>query len=402
MRKRPFEFKSFLRTSIILAMALMIFHPAGAQESDQTKTFIVIGTAPVQGTTVSAARETAIADGLVTAVALMTGELLESRELVENFPQLNQLLFNQSKDYIQGYKVLTEAAGGESYRVMVQVSVSGEKISKQLSDSGILRAQQTLPSVLVMIAEQNLEDPYPRYWWSQQGSKFQAVAEAPLLAALTKTGFKIIDHQNRPSLPLANWEFFDRPDLTDQEAAELGAGLQADLIILGTATASTSPNMMGSEVRSFTGTFAARVIRTDSGQKVLDFTRTALVAHEDETLGSQEALTEVGAMAGQSLAEELAVLWQKEAGKPSVVEVLIRGTGQLANYVKFRKALNTVSGVEGIRVKELKPNEATLLVEYQGSAKDLAAALMLQHFESFGIKIFEVTQNLLRIELIPG
>jgi hypothetical protein len=160
--------------------------------------------------------------------------------------------------------------------------------------------------------------------------------------------------------------------------------------------------MMGAETRSFTGTLAARVVRTDSGQKILELTRTVAVAHEDEQFGSQEALTEVGAMAGQSLAEELAVLWQKEVARPSVVEVLIRGTGQLANYVKFRKALNTVTGVEGIRVKELRPNEAALLVEYQGSARDLAAALMLQQFESFGINIFEVTQNLLKIELIPG
>jgi hypothetical protein len=402
MRKLPFEFKSFLKASVILAMAVTIFNPAAAQESLQTKTFIVIGASPVQGTTVSAAREAAIADGLVTAVALMTGELLESQALVENFPQLNQLLFNQTREYIQGYKVLTEAAAGESYRVMVQVSVLEKKISKQLTDSGILRAQQTLPNVLVMIAEQNLEDPYPRYWWSQQAGNFQAVAEGPMLAGLTKAGFRIIDHQNRQSLPVANWEVFDRPDLTDQEAAELGAGLQADLIILGTAVASTSPDMMGSETRSFTGTLAARVIRTDSGQKILDLTRTAVAGHEDEKLGSQEALTEVGAMAGQSLAEELAVLWQKEAGRPSVVEMVIRGTGQLANYVKFRKALNMVSGVEGIRVKELKPNEATLLVDYSGSARELAAVLMLQRFESFGINIFEVTQNLVRIELIPG
>jgi len=85
-----------------------------------------------------------------------------------------------------------------------------------------------------------------------------------------------------------------------------------------------------------------------------------------------------------------------------VVELSIQGTGNLATYVKFRKALNTISGVEGIQVKEIKPNEATLLVEYKGKAKDLAAALMLQNFKSFGVHISEVTHNSLRIELVKG
>ena len=402
MRKIFSEFTAILLASFILISGWMTLNTAWAQESVQTKTFIVIGTAPVQDSDVSAAREKAITDSLVSAVALMTGELLQVEALVENFPRLNQMLFDQTSQYIDSYKVLAEAAIDNSYRVIVQATVSGNKISKQLSDSGILRVQKTLPSILVLIAEQNLEDPSLRYWWSQRESEFQAVSEAALLESLKEAGFTIIDHQDARKRPLANWRAYDKPDLTDQEAAELGTALQADLIVLGTAAASTSPNIMGSEMRSFTGAFIVRVIRTDSGEKILNFGRTTVAVNEDETIGSREALTEVGTLTGQSLAQELADLWQKEAARPSVVEMVIRGTGQLSNYVKFRKALNTVPGVEGIRVKEIKPNEAILLVEYKGDAKELASALMLQNFESFGINIFEMTQNHLKIELIPG
>jgi hypothetical protein len=135
---------------------------------------------------------------------------------------------------------------------------------------------------------------------------------------------------------------------------------------------------------------------------MLNFTRTAVAANEDDIIGGKEALANVGDLAGQELAEQLVVVWQRQAGRPAVVELSILGTGQLASYVKFRKALNTISGVEGIRVKEIKPNEATLLVEYKGKAKDLAAALMLQNFKAFGINISEVTNNSLRIELVKS
>ena len=69
---------------------------AGAQESDQTKTFVVVGTATVQGGNVSVARERAIEDSLVTAVVLMTGEILDVDVLVSQFTKLNELLFDQT------------------------------------------------------------------------------------------------------------------------------------------------------------------------------------------------------------------------------------------------------------------------------------------------------------------
>ena len=203
-------------------------------------------------------------------------------------------------------------------------------------------------------------------------------------------------------IPSVNWGDFDKPALTDQEAATLGANLQADVVVLAQATSSPSTNIMGSGMRSFNGTVAARAIRTDSAELLVNFTRTAVAANEDDIIGGKEALANVGDLAGQELAQKLAFEWQRQAGRPAVVEMSIHGTGHLASYVKFRKALNTIPGVEGIRVKEIKPNEATLLVEYKGKAKDLAAALMLQNFKSFGIHISDVTDNLLRIELVQS
>jgi hypothetical protein len=114
-----------------LATVLMPLSVVQAEESVETKTFVVIGTATVRGTNVSGAREAAISDTLVTAVALMTEELLQTESLVDNFSQLNELLFDQTSKFIQDYKVLTEAAHGQSYRVVVQATVSGNKIIGQ-------------------------------------------------------------------------------------------------------------------------------------------------------------------------------------------------------------------------------------------------------------------------------
>ncbi len=385
-----------------LTLGLMISNPVAAQQAAKTKTFVVIGTATVRGTNVSGARQKAISDSLVTAVALMTAELLQTDAVVENFSQLNELLFDQTSTYIQDYKVLTEASSGKAYRVVVQATVSGDNISKRLSAAGVLKSQKTLPRVLLLIAEQDLMQMSPGFWWDQQGPGFQSLAATAMSAQLQEAGFVIIETSTMRNRPLLNWETYDQPDLTDQQAVELGSRLQADVVILGTAIARLSTNVMGSEMKSFNGTVSGRVIRVDSTEPLLSFTRTATAVNEDDIIGSREALEDVGALAGRVLAEELTVVWQKQASRPAVVQMLIRGTSNLASYVKFRKKLNTISGVQGIRVKEIEPNEATLLVEYKGKAKDLAAALMLQNFETFGINIFEVTRGTIKIELIAG
>ena len=402
MRRIRTNFSGLIMLSIGLALVLMTFGAAQAQQSATTKTFVVVGTAALHGDNVTAARENAISDGLVTAVALMTKELLEVESLVGNFSQLSELLFDQPNTFIQGYKVLTEAGQEKSYRVVVQATVSGKKISKELTDAGILRASKSLPSVLFLIAEQNLDQELPMFWWSPSGSSFTAIAEGSMVEQLKNAGFTIVNHRGARNRPLVNWEDINKPDLTDLEAAELGAALKADVIVLGRSAASPSTNIMGSAMRSFNGTVTLRALRSDSAEPMLNLTRTAVAVSEIDAVGGREALVDAGDMAGSALAEELIAVWEKQAGRPSVVEVVILGTNQLAHYVKFRKTLNTIAGVEGIRVKEIKPNEATLQVEYIGKPQDLAAALMQQNFKSFGINIFEITPENLKVELIPG
>ena len=144
------------------------------------------------------------------------------------------------------------------------------------------------------------------------------------------------------------------------------------------------------------------MLQTETGEELFAFSREAVATNVNEYEGGMQALSSVGNVAGEALAEQLAVEWRKILEKPSKVEIVIEGTNQLANFVKFRKALSSISGVEGIQVKEIKPNMATLIVDFHGKTDDLASALMLKTFETFGIDIFEVTENILKIALIQG
>ena len=336
------------------------------------------------------------------AVALMTEEVLEINSLIEYFPQVNQIIYAKPKAFVLDYKVLTETESGKLYRVLVKARVAGEKIAGQLSSADILRAKVEQPAILFLISEQNLQQDAPRYWWGTQMDGFEAIAEATMADILKARGFPIVNHRGAGIGKLTDAGAAATPALSDESALDIGKRLKADVIVLGTSVASPTASIMGDDLKSFKAILDARVLRTQNGEELARISRTSVTANINEATGGREALTMVATLVGNDLAIQLDAAWRRLADQPSQVEVLVEGTGNLANFVKFRRALTSISGVGGIRVKEIKPNETTLIINYKGKAEELAAALMRQNFENFGINIYEITPSNLKITLVPG
>jgi hypothetical protein len=387
---------------VVMGVTISLTIAANAQPQAQNKTFVIIGTSRVPGDNIQVARDEAIAESLVTAVALMTEEILKVDSLVENFPQVNEIVYENTDAFVQDYKVLTETRSGKSYRVIVEATVAGDKIAKQLSRAGILRAKVTLPTILFLISEQTLGEDSPRYWWGKEMGGFEATTETTMVNILRAHGFPVVDHGGIEIRKMAGWDSSDKPELTDEEALNLATLLQAEVVIVGASIASPTPSVMGDALKSFKGNLNVRALRTETGEALASISRTAVTANIDESAGGREALAMAGTLAGDQLAPQLTAAWRELVEKPSQLEVTVEGTGNLANFVKFRRVLASISGVGGIRVKEIKPNEATLIVEYKGKAEDLASALMLQDFKNFGINIYEITQQNLKIAIVSS
>jgi hypothetical protein len=231
---------------------------------------------------------------------------------------------------------------------------------------------------------------------------FESISETTMADILKAKGFHIVDHGGIGIGKLADLGSDIKPELSDEEAINLGARLQADVVILGTAIASPTTSVMGDDLKSFKVILNARVLGTEAGDELANISRTSVTANVDEIAGGREALIMAGTLAGDDLAIQLDAEWRKLAEKPSRMEILVEGTGNLANFVKFRRALTGIPGVEGIRVKEIKPNETTLIIDYKGKAEQLASALMLQNFENFGINIYEISKQNLKVALVSN
>lgn len=394
------------RRPILAVLALMAagLLCAGATEAapQTVKTVTVIGNGGLSGGNIPGARENAIEDGLVSALKTAAAGLLTPGALVSHFPTLNELLFERTRQYVQDYKVLAEFRHGGGYRLLVQVSVMTDKVERELRDVGILAREKLLPGILFMIAERNPGDGPPQYWWAHAETTFLATAaEIAMTRAMGDVGYAIVDHGFlAPEAERKVAALFAGPNAGDLEAIELARVTGAEVVVVGTSSAEETLNAKGDALKSFRGRLTARAVRTDTGEVIAATEQTALAAHTEAVAGGRAAIALAAELAAGELAEKIGGAWGRQARGPEVVEVTLSGTRHLAGFVKLRQIMSRTPGVGGIQVREIGVNNATLWVNYESDSDSLATALILNDFETFGIRIADIASGRMAIDIV--
>lgn len=393
--------KILLFACFCFAMAVTVSGAAQVEDQDLVKTVVVIGTGTIYKQDSASAREEAISNSLASAVDMATAELLPLESFIRNFKIINEIIGDQTNEFVQGYKVLAEFPAHKKYKVVVEATVSTQLLETKLEEAGLTIGAKALPRILFLVSEQNLEDPKPDYWWKKDWIFFQAISEKAMADTFRADGFIIIEHAD---ITLNNEidNVYDKPELNDQEVLDLGALFQADVVIIGKSFANKATNVLGTDIRSFKGTVAAHAIRTDTGAEMASASQSVVTANSDEIAGSRDALADAGLLAAKELSSQIAAAWQRTEKPLSMVSIMLEGTGHLANFIKFRNMLQDMPRVKDVQMMEMKSDQAAIMVSFQGTAKELADALILKTFESIGINIYEVSENHLRIELISG
>ena len=389
---------------LIVIMFFGLFLPLTASaEALRTTTVDVIGTGKTCGQNISKSREQAIDNSLVSALELVLSGIISRDLLIRNFQKLNKIFYGHTDRYITDYKVFAESSSGNRYRVMVQATVSVDKVEKRLAEEGILLGKTPLPKILFLVTEQNIHDPIPKYWWGRSMLFFESTGESVMAATMADKGFYVINHGvGMPSIDGGNGDAVAYPmNLSDIEAVNIGRLLKADIVVIGNAVAGNTINTMGSNIRAFKGIINVRVLRTDTGAEIAVIQKAAAAVDSDETKGTEKALSKAGQLAAEELSVQIIAALQNKK-ETEVLEILVQGTDDLSSFVMFRKTLKTISGVTDVQTKLMKPDETTIMVLFQGNARELADALMLKTFVMFGISINKVSENYLKIELIPG
>jgi hypothetical protein len=346
---------------------------------------------------VASGRQQAVQNGLVSIIYQTVADLLPPEELNNNFQALAQSIYSQPNQFIQDFKVQVETSKASTYHLVVQATVSMDRLSAKLKSMGILKASKIRPKILYLISEKMLDDPYPKTWWTGELLPGAAISEPPVIQTLTNRGFDYLD----PGPPNPQWQLSSQ--ISDRKAQELGIQVGSNLVLIGTTVAGLAPNTMDGAIRSYLGTVDFHIVSSASGEVLARTSQSAISAGSDPAGGQQEALTAAANKAANDIANKLATAWLQKAEKKQQLEVLVSGIGgKIAQLVQFRRVLSEIDGVRHLQMKEMTSLAATLLVDYKGPAQGLAEALMVKSFNNFGINIYQVDPNGLKVELIKN
>lgn len=135
---RNLALPSHSRMMWALALACTLLLPATAVQAAAPATALVVGTARVQGENLNAAKEEALAQCRLAAVAAVVADLLPMEVMVERMADLNALVYERAGDFVQDYRMLNDTRVEGRYRMLVQVTVAVPLLTERLRGAGLL------------------------------------------------------------------------------------------------------------------------------------------------------------------------------------------------------------------------------------------------------------------------
>lgn len=377
--------------------------PAAAEAADKTVT--IIGSSRIYND-VTNARDAAITEGLLSAVEMVTLEMVPQENLKAEFEAISTGIHENRQEVIQGYQVLEETQTGRYYLMLIQATVSEDKIASMLQDMGISLSPEGLPRILFLVAEKQAGAFSFDYWWQDSPPALkQRAALQSIKEVFRKQGYPVVDSPELSSLeapkPDLPGDMELSATLSDEEAVILGRRANADVVVFGLARAKESPNKMGGGIKTFKADLALTALNVSTGEVITRVEQTGKAANRDIRRGSRSALAEAGLQGGKIIASRISAAWRQQARQADTLEIHVKGEGNiLQELVRLRQALRSIEGITGLQTRGRSRNEALMNIQYEGSARRLADKIILTSFKGFGVDIYELTDNRISIRLI--
>ncbi len=399
MRRNRLAIRWLLLAALAAMIGLGAAEAAAGPVVGPTKDYVVIGSSRIYKGNTANARQAAVDNGLDVAVAEAVVELMPADHLAGHLSVVSKTIGGRTDEFLQGYKVLSEAAAGNDYRVVVSATVSLDSLRREFNTAGITMSRKAMPRTLLFVVEKDVLNQFPAYWWGGDHVMTVNSSQKVLEGKLQEAGFMLID-PSRP--PEGEAQILDYPPNIEVETLmHLATAYGAEVVVVGTAQAGLAANTMGDQMRSYRAVMGVKAIRVEDKKIIANTEQEAIVTAGDAAQGLRKAHEAAAVQTGETFAAQLAAAWLVSEDVLTEVEIIIEGTRDLANFVMFRRVIKKMPGVKSIQTTGMKPDQATLVVVYQGDVAALADGVMRTDFEPFSIDIYDVTDQTLRAALIP-
>ncbi len=390
--------QALLWAGICLLIVLPALDTAFAAPKTGLLITVTTGNQKIVDEDIPGARQAAVTDALERAVVNAFSHTVSPRVFASHLGFLYGRLLDAARDYVVTYRVLGAVDHQDTYLVGVESKINLELLEQALTEAGILNVGTDMPMILFLIAEQTPKDLLPRYWWGNNPEPYKSHAETRIIEIMKDNRFKIAGMgPQRPDTRFYDIRF---PSIYDADAAvDLAEKVNADMVVIGRASAAESANRMGDE-KIFDAVIKLTAYDAGSGQQVVTCENTAAAKSDPDQEGDIRAIEKAADLAAMELAEKLDRYWSGHLRKESHFDVEITGDGFLPRFIALKKRLAEIGEIQNMQPKEIGSDRAVMELVYKGSPSHFADSIMLKTFEGFGIEVGAVTDDIVKIRFI--
>jgi len=383
---------------IVILISIMLIRPLFAMDGPNVLISVTSGKRLVANSNIQQAKQGAEKDALDVAVQNAFSHLVSRDVFASNLDFFYDKIKAHSRDYIVTYRVLGGIENKRHFLVAVESKVDLDLLEKTLTDARIINANKDRPVLLFFIAEKTPRDILPNYWWGKNPIPYQSLAENIIIIKMIQDRFIVTGYgENRPDPTFYNITF---NSIYDTNAArDLGREMKADIVVFGKAQSSEAINRMGQE-RTFNGKINLEGYDLETGEKVIVSQVEAVARSQMDFEGNADAIEKAAQLSAEDLSRKLDAYWNETLRKEHAFDLKIEGYNFLPRFLALKQKLKQMPGMENLQPKETGSNYAVLEAFYKGKPAQFADTVMLKTFDSFGLEISEVSDELVTIKFI--
>jgi hypothetical protein len=352
------------------------------------------------------ARDKAIEDALRRAVEQVVGTMVTSETKTRDFQLLEDNIYTHSKGYVESYKIVSEKVEDNVYIVDIQAEVSSGKIEGKLKAIGIAISRKGKPRVMFLIAEQNVGQETPSYWWGTTASVSDiGIVENTMINIFQKNGFTVIDRQ-AVSGKIKVKDAYRVASLTSDAAKSIANQTDAQIVIFGQAIAKSLGNQpIGTSPDSpkyptASANISVRALNTDNGEILATATGEHVYPHPSEISAGNNALKMAAEKVANQLIDGIMEKWNQELSGGQMVSIDITGIDDPSFLSEFKNFLTQqVRGVQGVQIRKFKKPDASLDIDYKGKGQDLGLELSGKKIGKSVLEVTDMQQNSVKIKV---
>ena len=385
----------FLKT-VLYALAIFSVLTASAARSQagppgkDESVITVEGQAPgVNGNAAEQAKQ----DALRKAVERACGTFISSQTKTENYAAIYDKAMSFAAGYVTQFTVLQRrTADGMSY-CKVRATVSRASFQKEWARlRHTIEAEGNPRCIVVMVEDDNVDDDIP--------PKTNGVTQAIVEDFFLNKGVQLMDKGASEDSRSRDISLAALNDDVNKLAA-MAASFKADVVIRGNAQArqAGTTQMGGRTLYKWTATLNVRAYHTDSAQMLMSKTYSAAKTTSNQNAGGDEVLRKCASQNVPRMLGDVGEAWRKRQNIRRVCQVTIENCTR-RDYKAFEAALREVTGVQGVRLKELVNNVCQVEVDWTYDLERLVRRIEALKVPNAAYEVTEQTHDRVTLKLV--